>query len=435
MPIIQLDFNNPLNTSVQVGDTAYFSNPSPVPGNMQHVHGVQPPPHDTSGQDEIIKIGEIIAIGDWDGTVSSIQCDMDQALFNKYASQILAKTCVQNFSTGPCQNRRVIPYTDLVGNAQGFIDQQHAGWHAASQFASKPYGDPAQYLNVNPINGTLGVPDTLFWQTNNMTWGINSPGYPAAQDMINENYGGPRLYIYPTINPQSGLRETVELLILSLHYMWDNHQNDVFSNYAFEDWNGDIWHYNYIAYRTQDWQLYYNWYAAGNTTAPFSGISDTYFSSPISIINKFVSEWNTYSTQPGYNFTQLFGYGGNYSAWSQAPVFPISTNANTYPQNVNIIPGCSFDTFWNRAAQHNREAPRRDGVLTQSTFNSSTNARSKCVGGSISCTPGSFIMFSKDNKVNQLDMLGYYAAVEYRNNSTEEAELFNVGATYFGSSK
>ena len=27
MPIIQLSFDNPLNTSVQVGDNAYFSNP------------------------------------------------------------------------------------------------------------------------------------------------------------------------------------------------------------------------------------------------------------------------------------------------------------------------------------------------------------------------------------------------------------------------
>lgn len=48
---------------------------------------------------------------------------------------------------------------------------------------------------------------------------------------------------------------------------------------------------------------------------------------------------------------------------------------------------------------------------------------------------GSFIMFSKNNKVNQLEVLGYYAAVEYRNNSTTEAELFNVGTSYFGSSK
>ena len=47
-----------------------------------------------------------------------------------------------------------------------------------------------------------------------------------------------------------------------------------------------------------------------------------------------------------------------------------------------------------------------------------------------------FIMFSKDNKVNQPDMLGYYALVEYRNNDFENySELFNTGVTYFNSSK
>ena len=90
MPIIQLDFLNPLNTSVQVGDMVYFTNPSPVPGTLPHVHGVQPPPHDTSNQENIILIGVIIPFGiiPFDGTTSSIQCDMAQVLFNKYSNQI-----------------------------------------------------------------------------------------------------------------------------------------------------------------------------------------------------------------------------------------------------------------------------------------------------------------------------------------------------------
>ena len=48
---------------------------------------------------------------------------------------------------------------------------------------------------------------------------------------------------------------------------------------------------------------------------------------------------------------------------------------------------------------------------------------------------GSFIMFSKDNKVNMSSILGYYAEVEFRNNSTKEAELFSVGTEIFESSK
>ena len=48
---------------------------------------------------------------------------------------------------------------------------------------------------------------------------------------------------------------------------------------------------------------------------------------------------------------------------------------------------------------------------------------------------GDFIMFSKDNKVNLSSLLGYYSLVKFRNNSTEEAELFSVGADFVESSK
>ena len=48
---------------------------------------------------------------------------------------------------------------------------------------------------------------------------------------------------------------------------------------------------------------------------------------------------------------------------------------------------------------------------------------------------GVFIMFSKDNKANLSSLLGYYANIQFVNNSTEEAELFSVGADVFESSK
>ena len=50
-------------------------------------------------------------------------------------------------------------------------------------------------------------------------------------------------------------------------------------------------------------------------------------------------------------------------------------------------------------------------------------------------TNGDFIMFSKDNKANLSNVLGYYAEVKFVNNSPDEAELFSVGAEIFGSSK
>ena len=46
-----------------------------------------------------------------------------------------------------------------------------------------------------------------------------------------------------------------------------------------------------------------------------------------------------------------------------------------------------------------------------------------------------FIMFSKDNKANMANMLGYYASVEYRNNSTDKAELFATSVEVHESSK
>jgi len=49
--------------------------------------------------------------------------------------------------------------------------------------------------------------------------------------------------------------------------------------------------------------------------------------------------------------------------------------------------------------------------------------------------PESFIMFSKDNKANMANMLGYYASIEYRNNSTDKAELFATGVDVHESSK
>jgi len=48
---------------------------------------------------------------------------------------------------------------------------------------------------------------------------------------------------------------------------------------------------------------------------------------------------------------------------------------------------------------------------------------------------GDFILFSKDNKVNMTSVLGYYAKVKVRNDSTSKAEMFNISADYFESSK
>ena len=82
MPIIQLDFNNPLNVSVQVGDTAYYCNTFDVGPNWQWASTTTP--HRTAGQSNIIEIGVITLVYQFDGSMSYIQCNMPQLLFNQY---------------------------------------------------------------------------------------------------------------------------------------------------------------------------------------------------------------------------------------------------------------------------------------------------------------------------------------------------------------
>ena len=48
---------------------------------------------------------------------------------------------------------------------------------------------------------------------------------------------------------------------------------------------------------------------------------------------------------------------------------------------------------------------------------------------------GDFILFSKDSKANMSSLLGYYAEVTVRNNSQGKAEMFQINADYFQSSK
>ena len=48
---------------------------------------------------------------------------------------------------------------------------------------------------------------------------------------------------------------------------------------------------------------------------------------------------------------------------------------------------------------------------------------------------GSFLMFSKNKQVNTSGISGYFAEVEFTNNSREYAELFSVGSQISESSK
>lgn len=56
------------------------------------------------------------------------------------------------------------------------------------------------------------------------------------------------------------------------------------------------------------------------------------------------------------------------------------------------------------------------------------------IAGWVGDVTGKFILFSKDNKANLSSPLGYFASVKMVNNSTAEAELFNVTTDVFTSS-
>jgi len=48
---------------------------------------------------------------------------------------------------------------------------------------------------------------------------------------------------------------------------------------------------------------------------------------------------------------------------------------------------------------------------------------------------GEYISFSKDKTINTSSLLGYYASVNFVNNSTDKVELFSVGSETSESSK
>jgi len=113
------------------------------------------------------------------------------------------------------------------------------------------------------------------------------------------------------------------------------------------------------------------------------------------------------------------GHGNNFQAffdWVDL-YFPGVTNSNM-----------TWDQYFTAVKPYGITQPTLGtvGVLDGSV---SVTTTTDCTG------TGSFIMFSKDNKVNLSSVLGYYASATFRNDSTEKAELFNVGADVFESSK
>ena len=389
MPIVQLDFPNPLNTSVQIGDFAYFSNPIDY-GTTGNPNGGEwastTTPHLTSDQSDIIMIGEITNIIPWDGTVNSIICDMPQTLFNQYFSQInMNQVCTTppNTTGSNCFNKTSVSYSDLISNVGSFVD---------------------------PLAASAGA--------NGGGWGVG--------------YNGPQIYSFSEISNlgsspvEDGMGANFEMNQLILHWFWNNNQSVNFSDYIFEDWEGQVWILDSFLHIPRVWdgsqpeQLPFFTVPAqlGGYTPHPSGGGHLYN------VHEVIDLWQ--AEYAAHNATAL---PAPFANWSTSTVFPVSTLGAVGTANAsNIVYGCSFDDFYNR----------QKAAGTVFSFRTSGGVKTLCssiVNPSTTCAGGSFIMFSKDNKVNLSSGLGYYASATLRNDSPDKAELFNIGADIFESSK
>jgi len=343
-PVVQLNFPNPLNVSLQVGDVAYFCNPNDVGGVGNPLNNQQwastATPHKTANQGNIIMIGEIIQIIPWDGTVSSIICNMPQDLFNKYFATITSTVCTvtpdpNNPCSGDCCN-----YTPLYNVPVATSQTLPVSFYPA------PYPEYS-YVDWLWDNPTVSICDVMFHRTGKTS--------TMNLSLTNLNAAG----------------ETPCVV--------NRGEKSVDATYGQGNPNGFD---DYIP--TVGWE---NWWMKIGEYMISLGNSD---------VGAFLAATPCMSANDVLN--GLMGL---------------------YPGDYYI--GMTFDQM---------NSARSDVSISFATGPIGGNS-----GFTIDCVGGSFIMFSKDNKANMADMLGYYASVEFRNNSLEEAELFNVGTRVVESSK
>ena len=145
MPIIHLIFPNPLNTSVQKGDTAYFSNPVDV--GPAKVYTSTQTPHKTNTQAEIIKIGEIMDLASTANPpvlLNFIQCNMPQDLYNQYYCEVPGCACPGGSRGAGCLDKGsfIMFSKDNKANMSSIL-----GYYASAQFRNNSF-DEAELFSV-----------------------------------------------------------------------------------------------------------------------------------------------------------------------------------------------------------------------------------------------------------------------------------------------
>ena len=375
MPIIQLSFDNPLNTSVQVGDNAYFSNPLPVSSVGNPLGGPwtsTTTPHMTNDIDGVVDLGEILTITPWNGTNSFITCDMDQVLFNKYFPTIQAPVCTTVFaSTGggatvgnSCSYH--LPVIDLPPTPELTT--------AAGTYFIDPNANVYEWFYDNP---SVNINDPCFHTTTSRTITGGCLVDPTANPMP---------YYDPALNNY--------WYDITLLYMRPN-----------ANWNGDI--------NGNDIYLY------DNSIPGFTSIIGTWSPGVIPF------GWAGNSAVTGIPLGSGAGGASNSEGNNfQSIIDWVNTN---FPGVTN--PSMSYHDFIGAILPYGITVASQPGGPLLGTNNTVVVTTTTCVGN------GSYIMFSKDNKANMSSILGYYASVEYRNSSQIKSELFNVGTDFFESSK
>jgi len=450
MPIVELRFPNVLQTSVQVGDVAYFSNPVAVPDanipGQNYEWEATHTPHMTNARSEIKMIGEIISIDTYvytaqpgpsirshitvDGVppvqnAGVIRCDMPQDLFNKYWDEVKQGQCESIVDpnaaviTGDCAD-----YTHAYDHPVIIEDLNNQAYQ--NQFLSNRPESPLGYLFNNPNTSAY---ETLFHVANGTIDGtqtphcevpLNSKSINGVDDYVVGKFNYWSQYEGSFINVVNPVGTSSEIPFVT------GQQSGGTSPYGstpagYVTVTSGIF-LAYIAFRA--YPSYWPSTAASPAILSANGIIDK--------LNEIYPNGN-YSY--GMSVQQFFNHHRDYMlTYKQQfpelfdPSHPDVINAGYANQILDQMQNQNCN--WWEINKYMYEAPRYNYM-----GNPIQNVSTYTPSFTTNCEEPSFIMFSKDNKANMSSLLGYYASAEFRNNSTDKAELFNVGTVFTESSK
>tara|TARA_R100000734_G_C3291201_1_gene83016 strand:- start:190 stop:591 length:402 start_codon:yes stop_codon:yes gene_type:complete len=106
-----------------------------------------------------------------------------------------------------------------------------------------------------------------------------------------------------------------------------------------------------------------------------------------------------------------------------------------YSVQLNSVQQGGFNiSIFSQTSSFQNFQPVLLGVIVEIT-NTSITINDDDFGDGTLVGSGDFIMFAKDSRINLSGLVGYYAQAEFRNSSTEKAEMYSVGSEITPSSK